>query len=65
VLVNGRREWVWFEDIESNDEDFPKIGQVFDAAGLQTRGKVGQSEALFMRQRDLIDFAVPWMAANR
>lgn len=65
VMVDGRRQWLEFPDIDTNDDDFPAIGEAFAATGLQRRGKVGAAESLLMPQRDLVDFAVGWMEQNR
>jgi len=59
VLVDGRREWVTFEDLLTDDEDFPAIGAAYEAAGGEvTVGRVGAGEARLMRQRPLVDFGV-------
>jgi aminoglycoside 3-N-acetyltransferase len=66
MLVDGRREWVWFEDVNINDDDFPAIGAAFEReTGLARAGRVGRGEARLMPQRALVDFAVGWMEANR
>lgn len=65
ILVNGVRQWVTYQDIELNAEDFPQIGDQYEAAHGIPRGRVGQAEVRFMRQRPLVDYAVRWMEANR
>jgi len=66
VLRDGRREWVWFHDIDLNDEDFPAIGAAFEReTGLARVGRAGAAEARLMPQRALVDFAVGWMEENR
>jgi aminoglycoside 3-N-acetyltransferase len=66
ILVDGQRQWVTFEGIDLDDEDFPQIGAAFaDATGLVRQGKVGQATALLMPQRLLVDFAVQWMEVHR
>ncbi len=66
LLINGVRQWVEFDVLDFNEEDFAQIGAAFDqATGLVRQGKVGQATALLMPQRPLIDFAVTWLAANR
>lgn len=65
VQVDGERRWVTFEDVAVDDSDFEAIGAAHAAAGGQARGRVAQAEALLLRQRPLVDFAVAWMEAHR
>jgi aminoglycoside 3-N-acetyltransferase len=66
VLVEGRREWVEFQDIELNDADFEAIGEGFAReTGLVRQGLVACARALLMPQRPLVDYAVQWMEKNR
>ncbi len=66
LLVDGERQWVTFQELDFNEEDFPQIGAAFaEATGLVRQGKVGQATALLMPQRPLVDFAVGWMEKNR
>jgi len=66
ILVAGERQWIEFDILDFNDDDFVQIGAAFaQATGLVKQGKVGQATALLMPQRALVDFAVTWMEANR
>jgi aminoglycoside 3-N-acetyltransferase len=65
MTVDGRREWVAYSDLVADDSDFAAIGEAFAATGRQASGTVGSGEALFMRSRDVVDFAVEWMHAHR
>lgn len=66
VLVDGRREWVTFEDLWTDDEDFPEIGAAYEAAGDEVRaGRVGAGEARLLRQRPLVDFGVTEIERRR
>lgn len=66
VLVDGRREWVTFEDLLTADDDFPDIGAAYEAAGGDvTVGRVGLGEARLMRQRPLVDFGVEEIERRR
>ena len=65
-MVNGRREWAEFDDIDLNESDFEEIGAEFArATGLVRRGKVGGADAILFPQRELLDFAIRWMEENR
>ena len=65
VMVDGRRSWVTFEDLEGDDSDFEQIGAAFSTTGSEEQGRVGTGEAHLMSMRDLVDFAASWMTANR
>lgn len=65
IIRDGQREWVSLEDINLNDEDFPIIGEAFNATGAAISGPIGRGQALLMRQRALVDFGVQWMEQHR
>ena len=65
MLVNGERQWVEYEALDIDSDDFDTLGEAYEAAHGITRCHVGQAEVRFMRQRPLVDFAIKWMAQNR
>ncbi len=65
MLVNGERQWVAFEMQQIDSDDFETIGDSYEAANSITRGRVGNAEVRFMKQRPLVDYAVEWMESNR
>jgi aminoglycoside 3-N-acetyltransferase len=67
VVRDGDREWVTFEDLAIDDEDFPECGAAFEAAHPEavSRGEVGVAECALLDQRPMVDFAVEWFEANR
>lgn len=66
VLVDGRREWLTFEDLLTDDEDFPAVGEAYEAAGGEvTVGRVAAGPARLMRQRPLVDFGVTELERRR
>jgi aminoglycoside 3-N-acetyltransferase len=66
ILVDGQRQWVEFDTLDVDSDDFPLIGKDFarDTA-LVRQGKVGQATALLMPQRPLVDYGVRWIEQNR
>ncbi|MGB4660438.1 MAG: AAC(3) family N-acetyltransferase [Mobilitalea sp.] len=62
---NGRREWIWFEDYDYDNEDFKKIGEAFEAEKEIVHGKIGNAECRLFDIKDAVDFAVKWMRENR
>jgi len=65
LVIDGVRRWQVFEPYKVTDDDFPALGEAFTATGGERRGRVGAGEAILMRARDIVDFAVPWFEANR
>ena len=66
VLVNGKRVWLEYEDIDddsASDEDFEVIGSAFEKACQKAINvsKIGEAAARLMNQRMLVDFAGKWM----
>lgn len=62
LSVDGRREWVVYEALDSDSGDFELAGASFAA---QTTGTVGSAKALLFGQRDVVDHAVDWFERNR
>ena len=66
VLVDGIRHWVEFPELAWDDNDFPALGEDFARdTDLVRIGQIAAAPALLMPQRPLIDYAVPWLRANR
>jgi len=65
MVVNGVRQWVAFQMVNQDTDDFNIIGDSYEAAHGLPRGQVGNAEVRFMKQRPLIDYAVQWMEQNR
>ncbi len=65
VLVDGRREWVTYDDLVADDSDFARIGDALAETDIETVGEVHCGTARLARQRALVDFAAGWMTANR
>jgi len=70
VMVDGRRQWLRFTDIEGDDEDFEQIRQEYMQAqptGPDTwrAGRVCYGESRLFRIKPLVDFAANWIHRNR
>lgn len=65
VVIDGQRQWVEVTHLDDDADDFAAIGDAFAAAGMERRGKVGVGVARLCRSRDVVDFGVNWMRANR
>jgi aminoglycoside 3-N-acetyltransferase len=62
---DGTREWVTWDDVDEDEEDFERLGAAFEDTGAMTAGRVAEAIAHVMSQRALVDFAVGWIADNR
>ncbi len=66
VLVDGKREWVSYNMIDYDDEDFEKIGVAYETGNHPlVKGRVGNAETRLVPARPLLDFATFWMSENR
>lgn len=65
MLVNGVRQWVTFDMLLMETDDFPAIGDLYEVRHNIPRHRVGRAHVRFMKQRPLVDFAVEWMTQNR
>ena len=65
MLVNGQRQWVTYETLDTNLDDFGEIGVAFDRAHNIAVQQVDGAEVRFFRQRQVVDFAIEWMEQHR
>ena len=65
ILEDGVRVWKSYETLAVDGEDFVEIGRAFEASHPVAKATLGNATLRFMRQRDLVDFAVDWMEENR
>lgn len=65
VLRDGEPVRIEYEDIETSTEDFATVGAAFEQEVGLTQGRVGAATAKLVDQRELVEFATEWFAANR
>jgi aminoglycoside 3-N-acetyltransferase len=65
ILKDGKREWVTYSTLYVDGEDFIDIGNEFEKNYEVRKIKIGNANVRFMRQRDIVDFAVKWIEKNR
>ena len=65
VLVDGKRQWVSYDAVEDNDDDFVACGEAFEKTGAVHLGKIGQADCKLFRTRNAVDFAIQWLGQNR
>lgn len=65
ITVNGKRVWTAYDTLYVDGEDFEEIGKAFEAHCSVNKSVVGNAEIRYMRQRELVDFAIDWIQSNR
>ncbi len=65
MLVNGERQWVEYDMLQLDTDDFDAIGAAYEAKHRIPVYKVGRADVRFLRQRPLVDFAVEYMELHR
>ncbi|NMO94370.1 AAC(3) family N-acetyltransferase [Paenibacillus lemnae] len=65
MLVDGQRQWVTYETLAVDDADFRDLGAAYDQLRNVQVHRIGNAVARLLEQRDLVDWAVSWMEANR
>lgn len=65
MFINGVRQWVSYETLYVDGEDFIKIGKAFEEVHPVKTVQIGNAIVRNMEQRELVDFAVSWIEKNR
>lgn len=65
VMVDGKREWVTYETLYVDGEDFEEIGISFEKSHKVIDSSIGNTVIKSMSQRELVDFAIKWIETNR
>jgi aminoglycoside 3-N-acetyltransferase len=64
VLIDGKRVWKKFDDIEFKDELFNQIGKGMEKEINVVKGKVGMAEIKLFNQSKSVDYAQKWIIEN-
>lgn len=65
VLVDGERRWMTYDELEPDEDDFARLGEDFAATGRERSGPVAAGTGRLCRVREVVDFAVGWLAQHR
>ena len=57
--------WKTYETLYVDGEDFEQIGSAFERERKVSKAALGNGVLRFMRQRELVDYAVEWIEKNR
>lgn len=65
MIVDNQRQWVEWEALDLNSDDFDQLGKDFESKIKYKPGKVGLAEARLISLQDIVDFGVEWLKKNR
>lgn len=65
IMENGKRVWKAYDTLFVDGEDFAEIGKAFEIECTVQKATLGNGVVTFMKQRELVDFAVRWIEENR
>jgi aminoglycoside 3-N-acetyltransferase len=65
LTAGGGREWVTFEDLELDEDDFERIGEQLLTTDLVRTGRVGEATTHLLPLAEAVDAARAWMARHR
>ena len=65
IMENGKRVWKEYSTLYVDGEDFDKIGEAFEKECTVQKADLGNGIITFMKQRELVDFAIKWIECNR
>jgi aminoglycoside 3-N-acetyltransferase len=65
MLVDGVRQWVEYETLDTYGDDFGPIGEAFDRAHPVEVKHIREAEVRLFKQRAVVDFAIGWIEQHR
>jgi len=67
MMVDGKREWVWYQGLDGDNDDFAACGTAFEIAHPNSvrTGNIGSSESRLVEMKLLVEFATKWFPENR
>ncbi|MFW9826268.1 MAG: aminoglycoside N(3)-acetyltransferase [Candidatus Thorarchaeota archaeon] len=65
ILIENKRKWVEWEELELNSDDFKQLGIDFESKVDYRPSKVGLAQARLLPQREMVEFAIEWFKQNR
>lgn len=64
-MENGNRVWKGYSTLFVDGKDFNEIGDAFEKEYFVNKVSLGNGTITFMKQSELVDFAVKWIERNR
>ena len=65
VKIDNRAQWVEWEELNLNSDDFDHLGKDFEFMTNYKPGKIGLAESRLISVREIVDFGVEWLKKNR
>lgn len=66
IEKGSKREWIWFDDVDYNSDDFEKIGEAYEKEiGIIKQGFIGNATCKIIESKSLVDYSKNWMIENR
>ena len=65
IKVEGKRQWVKFEDDNYESGDFDKLGKDFEQSHKLNKYKIGNADCRLFSMREAVNFAKAWIPSNR
>lgn len=66
VIQDGKREWIWFDELDWDNGDFEQIGAEFEKdTDVVIHGRVGNASCKLIPFRTLVDYGADWMTEFR
>jgi len=64
IMVNGRKHWMPYRDIEYTNHWFPDVTKALIETGIINEVRIGASRSLVMPAYETIEFVVDWRKQN-
>lgn len=64
IIVEGKRVWKEYKELEFREELFQEVGQAFEAEHNMKVGKVGSANCRLFSLTEAVDFAEKWFINN-
>jgi aminoglycoside 3-N-acetyltransferase len=64
-MVKGKRQWVTYQTLDYDADDFEQVGAALASAGLERSGEVGAAPARLLSVVAMVDFAQEWFRTHR
>jgi aminoglycoside N3'-acetyltransferase len=65
MIVRGQRQWVRYETLDYDADDFEQVGAALKNAGLEHEGLVGGAPTKIMSVKPVVDYATTWFTEHR
>jgi aminoglycoside 3-N-acetyltransferase len=65
MMTDHGRDWVSFEEVGYDDEDFFQVGTAYEQSIGYVPGKVGMAPSKLVDAKSLVEYAINWLKENR